>query len=290
MPENDALVTVVIPPLGQRQEELNRAINSVLIQEGIKTLPLVVVNGQVYDQAVMDALRSRDDIRLHHAEKASVSNARYQGRLLVDTPYFMLLDDDDMFLEGAAREGMVALEQHGADVIALNGFRQYDGQREVFQPSFDAMNKDPALALLQKNWLMSAGGFYRTETIGPDFLAGLPDYLELTVLAFRLALTRKVVGVDFPAFVIHEDHGRRASQSLNYFEESPKALKMMEEMTDRPDLQRLLAHKRSAALHHVADLMLKDGRKGCAWHYHLKSLCVGDGWQFLPFTRHILLA
>lgn len=288
--ENTALVTVIIPTLANRIGELNRAITSVYQQHGGRAVPLVVVNGDRYDPDGLADLKRREDIRLHQVAEPGVSNARLEGRRLVDTPYFMLLDDDDELLPQAVQAGLGAMEMHDADVAAFNGFAERYGKRVVFYPQFSETDPDPAMALLEENWLASAGGFFKTDRVGPELLDDLPDYLELTIFAFRLALQCKVVRVDFPAFVIHEDLSGRASQSLKYFEESPNVLRVMAAMTDRSDLRAVLHRKRSDALHHVAELMLKDGRKGPAWRYHLRSLCVGGGLRYLPFTRHILRA
>ena len=86
-------------------------------------------------------------------------------------------------------------------------------------------------------WLASAGGLFRTKTVTPDDLANLPDYLEMTKLAFRLALTHKVARLDIPTFVIHESDQERAwleTLSDRFAEHEYRLLPLVRELIASP--------------------------------------------------------
>lgn len=282
-------VTVIIPTLGTRPFELDRAIASVAAQDGVEAKPLIVVNGQRYDRGLVSSLERTPGLRLHTTPVPGVSHARLEGRRLVDTPYFAFLDDDDEFLPDALRQRLETQVETGADVVVTNGYREASGERRIIFPNFDQCADDPAMALLQENWLASAGGLYRADTIGEEVLRDLPDHLEMTYLAFWLAHHRVVVRLNLPTFVIHSGATEQASASWGYCREVPDILRRMEGVTSRKELLRQLKRRRAAALH-LASVTALDHRKlAAAWGYHLKSLTLGSGLRYLPYTRHIVL-
>lgn len=282
-------VTVIIPTLGRRAAELERAIDSVRGQIDVDALALVIVNGERYDPGLIAALQEQDGVRCHKIAAPGVSRARLEGRRLVDTPYFAFLDDDDELLENALRLRIDALEANGADVAVTNGYRDIEGLRQVIFEKFERHPDDPALALFEENWLASAGGLYRTESVEVAILDGLPNFLEMTVLALRLCERHRIVRLDEPTFVIHAGADGQASQSLAYWQALPDVLKSMQSITRRKDVLACLEQHRADALHQASVNALTHRNRLSAWRYHLNSLMTGKGLRYLPYTRHIVL-
>jgi len=281
-------IDVIIPTMGTRAREIERAIASVHGQTGVSATPLVVVNGDRFDPTLVTALERRSDLRVHRVDRPGVSNARWEGRRQVDAPFFAFLDDDDELLPEAMEIRLAGFSDSSVDMVATNGYLESSDGREILYENFSQNPEDPALALLKNPWLASPGALFRTETITADDLADLPDYLENTMLAFRLSLTRKIVRIDVPTFVIHTDARDRSSLTQRYREEVPKVLAIMETMTTRSDLKTRLRAKRSAALHECSVAAWRESRLIEAWRYHLRSLRIGGGWRYLGYSRRLL--
>lgn len=281
-------VTVIIPTLANRPEELERALQSIISQRDIDATPLVVVNGRRYDPDLVNRLRQRPGIRFHQIETASVSRARFEGRRQVETTYFAFLDDDDELLPEALSLRYNAFADHKSDVVVTNGYRQKGQKREVIFPKFGHDLNDPARGLLEENWLASAGGLFRTETVNDHHFEGLPDFLEMTFLAFKMAHHLTITRLDIPTFVIHAGAADQASASWRYYQEVPKILRQMQELTPRGDLRVRLRQKQAAALHEASVKALQNKDKLSAWKYHLRSLTTGNGLRYFPYTRHIV--
>ncbi len=282
-------VTVIIPTLGTRPEELEGAIDSVASQLGVDVMPMVVVNGRRYDADLVARLERTPGLRCHRIEHAGVSNARLEGRRLVETNHFAFLDDDDEFLTDALRLRLDTLQEHDVDVVVTNGYREASGERQLIFSKFDHYPDDPARALLEENWLASAGGLFRTDAVGEQILDGLPDFLEMTFVAFLLTKNHAVFRLNRPTFVIHAGAADQASESWDYLQAKPKVLQQMQSITTRKDLRSRLKRRRADALHQASEKALGYRNMLAAWKYHLHSLAIGDGLRYLPYTRHIVL-
>lgn len=281
-------VTVVIPTLANRPKELERALRSITSQRDIDATPLVVVNGRRYDPDLVNGLRQRPDIRFHQIETANVSMARFEGRRQVETTYFAFLDDDDELLPEALSLRYNAFADHKGDVVVTNGYKQTGQNREIIFPRFGHDSNDPARALLEENWLASAGGLYRTDAVSEHHFEDLPDFLEMTFLAFKMAHDLAIIRLDIPTFVIHAGATDQASASWRYYQEVPKILRQMQDVTSRSDLWVRLRQKQAAALHDASVKALQNKDKLSAWKYHLRSLTIGNGFRYFPYTRHIV--
>ena len=282
-------ITVIIPTLGARPRELERAIASVTSQPHSRAIPLVMLNGQRYDADFATELKRRKDLRCVQLEAAGVSNARLEGRRMVDTPFFAFLDDDDELLPDALQRRVAAFAETGADVVVTNGYLESEDGRQIIFPKFDHHPEDPARALLEENWLASAGGLYKTDKVAPDLLRELPDFLEMTYFAFVLAHCRRIARLNQPTFVVHAGAADQASKSWAYLLASPDILQRMQSVTSRKDLLSRLKCRRADALHEASETALRHRMRGSAWRLHLQSLTVGDGIKYLPYTRHIVL-
>lgn len=284
----DTDVTVVIPTLAARGRPLERAIASIVAQEGITARPLVVVNGARAAPDILEALRADARIRLVQIPEAGVSAARLAGRKLVETDFFAFLDDDDELLPRGLARAVEALRLDSTlAAFIANGYRETGGVRSRCFDGFSDHTDDALMDLVRENWLSSAGGVYRSAAVTADILADLPDHLEMTLFAFRLAANHKIVRVDENAFIVHEDATGRASQTLQYHLKEPDVIRRMEALAKEPALAHALGLKRAAALHHCSGVCRQHGHYWRAWAFHLRSLFARRGWRYVPATRHL---
>jgi glycosyltransferase involved in cell wall biosynthesis len=290
---NNSLVTVVVATLASREKSaaLFRALTSIRDQN-INCRIVAVVNGPKRDGDVVAALKQAADIDVLDLEDGNLVKALTAGVAAVQTEYFSVLDDDDVFTTGACRKRYEYMVEHPeADVLATSGTKQFsDGRTERIPARFDS--NDPLASLFDCNWLPSCGGMYRRARIGADFFASMPRYLEWTYLAFRLARERRVHFWNRdaePHFTIFETTGSE-SLGLNYVLALPRNIAQMHDSTLPPHIQRLLADKIARAFHDAAARCVSAGRTKDAWRFHLESVSRRSGIRYLPYTRHLLAA
>lgn len=119
-------ITTIIPTLceGVRRNALLRAIESVHQASEQATKILIVVNGQRFDQSLLNLLKSRNDIEVLQITEGSLTKAHLIGRKHVSTEYFSFLDDDDEYLVGALDIRLALfLNDCTLDVVVTNGFQ-----------------------------------------------------------------------------------------------------------------------------------------------------------------------
>ena len=200
----DNKFTIIIPTLAHRPKQLVRTIDSLLGQSCGQVVPLVVLNGDIYDRDFAETLQRRQDIRFVQIPTTGVARARYEGRKLVDTPYFGYLDDDDEYLPDALENRHRPFEINSdIDVVVGNGWRDEDGVQHPICRDIEAIASDPADALIDSNWLASCSALFKSETVGPEYFDCDYQYLEWTYLAIHLALTRNISFVAEPTFIIN---------------------------------------------------------------------------------------
>lgn len=285
----DCKFTVVIPTLGVRPKELERAIKSVLGQDAGGAIPLVVVNGDRHDPDLVRHLRQRRDIRFHQISTPGVAGARYEGRKQVDTPYFGFLDDDDELLPNAMRVRLAVFAELAPDIVVTNGYLDMASKREILFTQFRNFPDDPARALMEENWLDGPGGLYRTDKVSCEIFLELPNFLEWTYLAFLLSQKHKIYRLDEPTFVRNMGATDQVSQSYRYYREVPLVLAAMERLTPRPELRTLLRQKRFSALHDCSSIAMQRHNMRDAWIYHLRSIAGIRGLlRYGLYTRHLL--
>ena len=92
-------ITVVVPTAlhSARADSIERAVESILSQSGVRAIPLLVVNGPAYDRDLLRRWQSDPRVRCHYLQTGSLPGAIRHGRSLVETPYFSFLDDDDLY-------------------------------------------------------------------------------------------------------------------------------------------------------------------------------------------------
>lgn len=285
-------ISIIMPTMARRERAISlvRAIETVVLQGGVRGIPLVVVNGNSGEPEVLEHLRRRVDIRLTMLEEANLPAALYAGRLMVDTPYFAMLDDDDELLPGALHTRLAALEAApDADMVVTSGFLAGCGRSELNIRDFDRVRTDPLRALLVNHWLPPCGGFFRTSVVAAEFFEGIPRYREWTYLALRLALTMRIIFVERPTFVYHTDTPDSLSKSRAYCLAGPPAIARMLELPLPTDVRAALRVRLADDMHSASEHERAGGNYRAAWSWHCLTLVQPSGWRYLPYGWRLLL-
>ncbi|MGH7506143.1 MAG: glycosyltransferase family 2 protein [Longimicrobiales bacterium] len=285
------MVSVIMPTraLPERAALLRRALESVLAQQCVHVAPIVVINGTAADPSLVRELRADRLLRVVALERADLPAALCAGRALVDTPFFAALDDDDLLLPGALAARVAAVEaEPGFDAVVSNGLRR-DLRRDVLHlTDITRIERDPVGALPRSNWLLPGSWLCRSEKVGPWLFEGMPQYLECTYLALRLATRSRLQFLDEPTVIWHVDTPASVSRSRDYILGQVPALLRILELDMPAGVRTEFRAKLSYACHAIAYLHLTEGAVGKAWSWHLRSLREPRGWRHLPFTRKLL--
>ena len=284
-----ACTTVIIPTTAaaHRRASLLRAIESAK-RGGTRPEILVVVNGDRFESALSDLLRSRQDIRVIALPDADHHGARYAGRELVTTEFFCFLDDDDEILPNGLEPRLRALSSR-PDVafVATNGYYRSNGKDQIAVSNTDAVASDPLLAMTDQCWLASCGGLYRASRVDVTSFARMPRFLEWTYLGLKLASTRKMIFLDQPTFRVHDSEDS-LSKSPDYRAGAVATLQAALELELPPRVTRRLRTRLSEAHHNVAEDYLNIDNLRRAWAHHLASLAQPGGTKYLLFSRRLL--
>ena len=286
-------MTVIIPTvaLAERSDHLHRAIDSVLHQEDVDALPLVVVNGPEADRELVDELVHRTDIEFASLATANLPAALRAGRALVRAPCFAELDDDDVLLPNALATRMRVLASDPTiGVVVSNGIIRGGVEGDLPAIADTARTSaDPLSALDAATWLSPGGALFRTSAVPPELFDGVPQYLEWTYLAVRLAQSCKLAFIPEPTFVRHINSPSSVWASDGCRLGLPAAIETVLTLDLPPSLRRVFETRWTAACHEAAVSHLRHGRVGPALAWHLRSLNTVRGWRYLPFTRKLLL-
>jgi glycosyltransferase involved in cell wall biosynthesis len=282
------LLTVIIPTLADsaRANQLLRAIRSILALD-VPARALVVVNGNSYDTELLQfaALAGAEVV---FSPVAGVSEARLFGRKKVRTPYFGFLDDDDELLPNAGCVRLEGFTDTCIDVVVTNGYSVNTlGERIPFR-TIPPTNKNPAMAILEENWLASPAAFFGTTRVTTNEIKSMPNVMEWTVLGFQLALKHKILFLPAFTYHIHNDAPNRLSKSVPFLFGEVKALEYLSALTKEPDLKRYLRRKLSIAHHATADQNMQANQIVLAWKHHYSSMLSVFGLRYIFFTRHLL--
>jgi glycosyltransferase involved in cell wall biosynthesis len=286
-----AAVSVVMPTLGlaERAPGLFRAIDSVVSQEGVRAVPLVVVNGSRADGEVRATLLRRRDLRVISLAEADLPRALRAGRAAVSTPDFAVLDDDDELLPGALATRRRALDEAGgADAVVTSGYLEGHGGRRVSIETFAGIEADPLRALLRHNWLRPCAGLFRTDAVPLEFFERLPAYREWTYLGVRLSLRCRIRFVSRPTFVYRIDTPGSLSKSKAYCLAGASAMARILELDLPRDVRAMVREHLTANLHGASEWERGEGNYGAAWRWHLRCLAWASGWRYLPYTGHLV--
>src|SRR5258706_6704448 len=200
-------VSVIIPTCANavRAPLLQGGLDSLLRGQDGLVLPIVAVNGSSYIPEVFDELRRRRDIRCIYVGQAGTTGARLAARGVVDTEFFGMLDDDDEYLPGGIKVQIGPFAgDPSIDVVVTNGYRRENGRDVLNFPAFWTFARNPLNSLMEWPWLNSGGVLCRSETVSPSYLE-VPRSMELTYMALKMALTRKLHFLDAPTYRWYRD-------------------------------------------------------------------------------------
>ena len=292
MMDSDDAVTVIMPTLARKERAglLKRSLESVLTQQGVRAMPLVVVNGDERDARLVEALKHDARIRVVFADEASIPGALRLGRSHVDTPWLAALDDDDVLLPGALLARTVALK-HRPDCVAVvtNGFRRETSRDTLHVRDFADVRRDPLRSVLKLNWLLPGSWLSRTAALDDVVFQRMPRFLECTYLAIRFATTHRTCFLDVPTVAWSTDTLGSESKSRQYRLGTEAALNRILELELPSDVRHAFTRKLADARHFAAALYLQEGNRRAAWDSHLRSLRGPAWWRYLTFTPRLLL-
>jgi len=275
----------------ERRDVLLRAVESIVSQEGVNATPVIVVNGNRYDPSLLAALKRRQDVRVIYQEKPSIFFARRLARESIDSPYFAMIDDDDEFLPNGLKTLLDSLRMDPQAATAVgNGLVVAPDGITPAHTDVDAIRRDPIASLMERNWLATAGGLFRTEAVTPDYFNTTLQTNDLTYLAFRLALEKRIVFVEEMTF-----RKTYSPDSISLTDDwNLRALGTLKIMLDRPmptRVRRLLRIKVGRTLHGFSEYHRRRREPGPAWRMHLRSLVEPSGFRrYGLYTRKLLAA
>jgi glycosyltransferase involved in cell wall biosynthesis len=284
------LVSVIIATTAtaQRAAFLSRALLSLLNEQADTVVPIVVVNGPHCAPEVVQSLRRRPDIRCIYLDEGGLPGARIAGRNAVDTEFFGLLDDDDEYLPTAVETRLRPLIiDNSFDVVVTNGYRHQNDRDVIAFREFATFEVDPLGRLMDHSWLTSAGGLFRTQSVQLEYF-DVPAYMEMTYMAMKLALNRKLIFLDIPTYRLHGNTPDSLSASEHYVRREPEGIRKMLALNPPARIKRCLRQKHTASLHDISDFERRRGNYLAAWRYHVKSLLSPYGIRHLPYTRHLM--
>jgi hypothetical protein len=273
---------------GSRRRSLQRAVASVVSQRDVAARPVVVVAGP--RPGPLPKLSSRNGIRVHRIEaQASPGRALTIGRGLIDSPFFAFLDDDDELLPGAlATRVAIMRADPRVQVVVTTGYVVRGHTRRMHIDDIARHQDDPLRGIIERCWLASCGGLFRTAALPPSLFDALPDLCEWTCVALRLALAASSIRfVDRPTYVVHDRAGS-LSKGDAYVESSLRVLDSMRAVPLPAADRRRLAQKHCAALHDAAERCRRAGNVATAWRYHLRSMQPPGTLRYAAYTRKLL--
>lgn len=285
------IMSVIVPTTASRERVplLRRALLSLQEHQDEAVLPVVVVNGCRYVPEVLDSLSRQSGLRCLYLDKGSHIEARLAGRRAVETEFFGFLDDDDEYLPGAAQcQLSVATSERSIDAVITNGFWHESGQDTKQFADLASFEHHPLESLMDWPWLHGGGAMFRTDRISADYLE-TPPCMELTYIALKLSLTRRLRFLDVPTYRYHRQTPESLSRMKEYLVGEPEAIREMLKLDPPPHIKRRLKRKHVASLHRLSNSERRDGRYGAAWRYHLRSVLSPYGIRYWPYTRHLLV-
>jgi hypothetical protein len=285
------LVSVIVPTMAslERADLLKRAIFSIRASSVHPIRIIVVVNGNRPDQGLCQWLKAQSDIEYVQTEIPSAPNAVLVGRRLVQSEYFSCLDDDDEYLGGATDKKVATLAANpNAGLLASNAYQCAAGIDTLLYEDLASVSLMPLEALMQFGWLTSGNMLYRSSCVSVSYFEDFHPYAEWTWLAFKLMIDKKaVIVLNEPTCRYNNSTVSLSKTNAYYSSYLPLFKRMLECAPPRPIAQ-MIHRKMGAALHDASVMSLSSGQRFKAWKFHLKSLCMHEGFRYLSYTRHLL--
>jgi glycosyltransferase involved in cell wall biosynthesis len=286
-------VSVIVPTMALpvRAGLIRRALESVLSQQGVRPVPIVVVNGGGFDPALVVELERDPRLRVFRRSEAGLPEALAAGLAATDTEWVSALDDDDRLLPGALARRVAELAgDAGLDVVVTGGLRSRDGVEVLHDVDAEAVARDPVRAFFDRQWLLPGSWLARTSAVKPWLFDGMARHLECAFLALRFGTQCRMRYLPEPTVVWYTDSPESASRSPAYRAGQYDAVRALRRLPLPPDARRRLADHARVAAHQATGAALRRGELREAWRMHFLTLRTRGGWRHLPYARHLLAA
>jgi glycosyltransferase involved in cell wall biosynthesis len=287
-------VSVIIPTKAHpaRRALFKRAIESVLAQEDVRVVPIVVINGSERDPELTSEIIADSRFRVVTLEKADLPAALLRGREMVDTKWFAELDDDDVLMPRALISRLDALDkQPEFDVVVTNGVRRgIDGDKIHFVDDISIIEADPVWAMLRHNWLLPGSWLCQTDSVGIEFFNGIPRFRECTYLGLQFATRLRVKFLDCSTVVYHTDTPQSESKSQAYTLGVAEATRRMLDLDLPTDVRDHIRRQLGEACSANAYYYLQEKEFSAAWGWYCRSLYGPGGWRRSLFARRFAYA
>jgi glycosyltransferase involved in cell wall biosynthesis len=284
-------VSVIIPTLGLRERaaSLRAAITSAMEQAGVSTTVIVVLNGPRRDPEVERELRDNVRITLVVRDAGGIPGALAAGRAQVRTPWFATLDDDDLYLANALILRVRALERRPDCAAAFtNGYIRTEMNDVLHVKGNRRIGSDPVQAMLDGNWCLPGSWLCRSATVGGEVFEDMPNHLECTYFALRVATEHPVVWIDEPTVIYNAGSPAADSQSRAFVLGQVRALRRIIQLDLPDDVRHAYRMRIASAYHAAAEHERRAGALLAACRWHVGSLLQPAGWRYAPFTRHLV--
>ncbi len=287
-------ISVIIPTKANpaRRALLKRAIASVLAQEDVRVVPLIVINGSERDAELTAGITTDRRFRVATLEQADLPIALRTGREMVDTMWFAELDDDDVLMPRALNSRLTALhERPEFDVVVTNGIRRgLESDKLNFVEEIAIMEADPLRAMLRHNWLLPGSWLCRTDAAGIEIFKNIPRYRECTYLGLQFATRLRIKFLNYPTVVYHTETPQSESKSQAYSLGVADATRRMLELDLPRDVRDHIRMQLGDACSANACHYLKEMDFGVAWDWYCQSLRGPGGWRRSLLARRFAYA
>jgi glycosyltransferase involved in cell wall biosynthesis len=286
-------ISVVIATTAEkkRAESIDRAINSVIAQQGCNFNLIVVINGEIFDDDVRKSIEDNKLVQCHYLLEGSFPKALAYARSVIKTDYFCFLDDDDELLPSSLFARFSALECNpNMDVAVGNGLKKHSDFAWQTHPNILSYQGNSLAALLKENgnWLASCAGMFRTETIPQQYFDDYAVYAEWSYIAFKLAIFNKVIFINCLCYCINvqsESLSHNEAYLLGQYDMTRKVLILPLPMWAK----KLLLIKVCDTEHTISERFLKNKQSARAWLFHLRSLSnTKTFFKYILFTRYLI--
>jgi hypothetical protein len=286
-------VSVIIPTrlVARRRHLIRRAVDSVLSQEGVRAVPLVVINGRESDPELAEDIGADRRLRVATLEHADLPAALHFGRRMVDTAWFAELDDDDVLMPGALRTRVEALENdRQCDAVVTNGIRRgIDGDTLQFVDSVSTIEADAVRAMFSYNWLLPGSWLCRTDSVGVELFKDIPRFRECTYLGLQFATCLRLKFLDCPTVIYHTDTPGSESKTEAYRLGVADATRRMLTLNLPPDVRDSVRRELGGACLGNADYYLLENDISTAWRWYCESLRGPGAWRRSVFARRFVM-
>ena len=287
-------ISVIIPTkaVPARWALLRRAIDSVLAQQSVRVVPIVVINGREWDPGLRSEIIADRRFRVATLESADLPEALRTGREMVDSMWFAELDDDDLLMPRALISRLEALDKHPEfHLVVTNGvMRGPDGDKLNYDGDVSAIEDDPVRAMLRQNWLLPGSWLCRSEAVGIEFFTGIPRFRECTYLGLQFASRLRIKFLNCPTVVYHTETPQSESKSRAYTLGVADATRRMLELDLPPDALDHIRRQLGDACSGNARYFLQEKDLAAAWSWYRESLRGPGSWRRSLFARRFVYA